>query len=154
MPQQRVVSCSGINVRPHRPRIGNDLLSALVYLKCNHHIWFAGVGRFWVTIFKMIRRMLLDRCPVLSVWPVSLSLTLVYYGQTAGRIKMPLNWYAGRSRPRPHCARWEPSSPSPKRGCNPQFSADVYCGQTVAHLSYCWALVATRQQTTHKLNIK
>jgi len=23
----------------------------------------------------------------------------------------------------------------------PQFSDDVFCGQTVAHLSYCWALV-------------
>ena len=27
------------------------------------------------------------------------------------------------------------------RVCPPQFSAHVYCGQTVAHLSYCWALV-------------
>jgi len=26
--------------------------------------------------------------------------------------------------------RWEPSSPSPKRGQSPQFSADVYCSQT------------------------
>ena len=31
--------------------------------------------------------------------------------------------------------------PSPKRGYSPKFSADVYCGQTVVHLSYCWALV-------------
>jgi len=27
-----------------------------------------------------------------------------------------------------------------------QFSAHVYCGQTVAHLSYCWALVFTSMQ--------
>ena len=33
-----------------------------------------------------------------------------------------------------------PSSP-PKRGAALQFLADVYCGQTIAHLSYCWALV-------------
>jgi len=28
-----------------------------------------------------------------------------------------------------------------KRRHSPQFSARVYCVQTVAHLSYCWALV-------------
>jgi len=44
-------------------------------------------------------------------------------------------WYGGKPRPRPHCVRWGHSSP--KRGTNPQFSAHVYCGQTVAHLSYC-----------------
>jgi len=44
-------------------------------------------------------------------------------------------WYEGRPRPRPHCVRWRPSFP--RRGTNPQFSARVYCGQTVAHLSYC-----------------
>jgi len=33
-------------------------------------------------------------------------------------------------------------SPPKKRGtAAPYFSAHVYCGQTVAHLSYCWALV-------------
>ena len=30
----------------------------------------------------------------------------------------------------------------------PQFSARVYCGQTVAHLSYCWALVIVLQLST------
>jgi len=40
----------------------------------------------------------------------------------------------------PHCVTWGPSSPSQKRH-GPQFSDHVYCGQTVAHLSYCWALV-------------
>ena len=28
-------------------------------------------------------------------------------------------WYGGRPRPRPHCVRWGPSSPSPKRGHSP-----------------------------------
>ena len=43
-----------------------------------------------------------------------------------------------RSNPRlrPHCVTWGPSSPSQK-GHSPQFSARVYCGQTVTHLSYC-----------------
>ena len=39
-------------------------------------------------------------------------------------------WYIGRPWPRPHCARWG-TSPVPKMGHSPQFSADVYCGQTV-----------------------
>jgi len=34
-----------------------------------------------------------------------------------------------------HCVRWGPSSPSP-RSTVPQFSAHVYCGQMVAHVSY------------------
>jgi len=38
-------------------------------------------------------------------------------------------WYGGGPRPRPHCARWGPSSP-PKKGAQPpQFSAHVCCGQ-------------------------
>jgi len=45
-------------------------------------------------------------------------------------------WYEGRPRPWPHCVR---RGPSPRKGYNPLllFSAHVYCGQTVAHLSYC-----------------
>jgi len=33
--------------------------------------------------------------------------------------------------------------PFPQKGAHPQFSAHVCCGQTVAHLSYCWALAQT-----------
>ena len=107
----------------------------------------------------------------------------MYYGQTAGRIKVPLGtevgldsshcvrlgpsslpqkgqqppifgpcllrpncwmdqdatWYEGRSRPRQHCVRWGPSPPPPKGAQAPSFRpmSNVYCGQTVAHLSYC-----------------
>ena len=45
----------------------------------------------------------------------------------------------GRPQPRRHCVGWGPSSaPTPIKGAQPpQLSADVYCGQTVAHLSYC-----------------
>ena len=39
-------------------------------------------------------------------------------------------WYGGRPRPRRHCVRWGPSSP-PAKGHSPQFSAHIYCGQTV-----------------------
>jgi len=30
--------------------------------------------------------------------------------QTAGCIKMPLNWYGGRPQPRGFCVRWRPST--------------------------------------------
>jgi len=33
--------------------------------------------------------------------------------------------------------------PPSQKGHSPQFSAHVYCGQTVAHLSYCRTLVKT-----------
>jgi len=39
-------------------------------------------------------------------------------------------WRGGGPQSRPHCARWGCSSPPPKRGQSPQFSAHVYCGQT------------------------
>ena len=38
-------------------------------------------------------------------------------------------WHAGRPRPWPHCVRWELSSPSPKLGAGPQFSALICCDQ-------------------------
>jgi len=41
-------------------------------------------------------------------------------------------WHGGRPRPRRLCVRWGPSTPSPKRGRSPLFSAHVYCGQTAA----------------------
>ena len=44
------------------------------------------VGGFWATVCKTVRPMLSDRCPVCPV----LSVTLVYCGQTAEWIKMPL----------------------------------------------------------------
>lgn len=37
-PVERVFSYGGIIARPHRARLGDDLLSKLVYLKCNEHV--------------------------------------------------------------------------------------------------------------------
>jgi len=71
-------------------------------------------------------------CPVLSV-------TLAYCGQTVGWIKMKLGMEI-RLDPG-HIVRWEPSRLPKGARTVPKFSAHVYCGQTVAHLSYCWALV-------------
>ena len=46
-------------------------------------------------------------------------------------------WHGCRLRPRRHCVTWGPSSPSKMGTAAPSFSAHAYCGQTVAHLSYC-----------------
>jgi len=43
-------------------------------------------------------------------------------------------WYEGRPRSRRQCVR---SPPPQKKGA----TAHVYCGETVAHFSYCEALV-------------
>ena len=39
-------------------------------------------------------------------------------------------WYRGRARPRRHCVRWGPSSPSPKTGAAAPYFRPMYCGQT------------------------
>jgi len=73
--------------------------------------------------------MLSDCCPV------CLSVTLVYCGETVGLIKVKLGVEVGLGPGHivldgdPASTRYEHSSPL--------FSAHVYCGQTVAHLSYC-----------------
>jgi len=43
--------------------------------------------------------------------------------------------YGGRSRPMPHCIKWGPA-PLRKGHSSPLSSTHVYCGPTVAHLSY------------------
>jgi len=50
-------------------------------------------------------------------------------------------WYRGRPRPRRHYVIWGPSSPYGNGHSSPHFLAHVNCGQTVTHLSNCWALV-------------
>jgi len=48
-------------------------------------------------------------------------------------------WYGGRPRPSHTVLDEDPASPLPRKGhSSPLFSAHVYCGQTVAPLSYCW----------------
>ena len=84
--------------------------------------------------------MLSDHC--LSVSPVCLSMTLVYCGHTVGWIKMPLGMEVGLV---PGHIVLDGDTgiqlPLPERGTatalHPTFSAYVYCGQTVAHLSNC-----------------
>ena len=61
-----------------------------------------------------------------------------------GWMDQDATWYEGRPRPGPHCVTWRPSSAPSQKGQARQFSADVYCGQTVAHLSYCRARFLTQ----------
>ena len=70
---------------------------------------------------------------VLSVLSVA-SVTLVYCGQTVGWIKMPLGTEVSLG---PDDIVLDGAQlPSPN-GHAFHFSANVYCGQTIAHLSYC-----------------
>jgi len=78
----------------------------------------------WATVCKTVRPIPSDRRPVLS----RLSVTLVYCGQTVGRIKMKLGMRVVLAPG--HIVLWGLSSPSPKRGHSPQFLAHVYCDQT------------------------
>jgi len=61
--------------------------------------------------------------------------------ETARWIKMPLRREVGLS-PGHTVLDWDPP-PAPPKGHRPQLSAHVSRCQTVAHLSYCWALVPT-----------
>ena len=63
-------------------------------------------------------------------------LTHVCFGQTAGWIKMPLGTKVGLG-PGYIVLNGDRAPLPPKNGHSPQFSAHVYSGQTVAHLSYC-----------------
>ena len=66
-----------------------------------------------------------DRCPVLSV-------TLVYCGQTVGWVKIPLGTEVALG---PGHILLD-GTPHGKGQSGPHFSARVYNGQTVVHLSY------------------
>ena len=61
-------------------------------------------------------------------------------GQTAGWVKIPLRTKVGLG-PGHIVLQGDPASSQKGHSSFPQFSAHGYCVQTVAHLSYCWALV-------------
>ena len=74
--------------------------------------------------------MLRDHCPI------CLFVLLVYCGQPVEWIKMPLGTEVGVG-PGDIMLDRDPASPHAKGHSSPHFSAYVYCGQTVAHLSNC-----------------
>ena len=61
-----------------------------------------------------------------------------------GWMHQDATWYGGRSRPKPHCAVWAPSSPPTKMGHSPQFLPHVYCGQTAG-----WTKMPLGMHTGH-----
>ena len=86
---------------------------------------------FWPTVCKTVRPMLSDRClNCHSVCPVC---NVGVFGQTVRWIKMKLGTEVGLG-PGHIVLDGDPATP---KGHNPQFSAHVYCDQTVAHLSDC-----------------
>jgi len=71
--------------------------------------------------------------PQITVPPYFLA--RVYSGQAAGWIMMPLGTEVDLG---PGDIVLDGDTAAPERGtAAPLFSAHVYCGQTVAHLSYC-----------------
>ena len=58
-----------------------------------------------------------------------------------GWMDQDATWYEGRLQSRRHCVRCGTQLSAKKEACDPHFSALVYCGQMVVHLSYCLALV-------------
>jgi len=88
-------------------------------------------GRPFVKRFALCYRTVV--CPVLSA-------TLTYCGKTVGWIKIPLGREVGLD---PGDIVLDGDSAHHRKGQSSptHFSAHVYCGQTVAHLSNCRALV-------------
>jgi len=82
-------------------------------------------------------------CNRTIVCPVCLSVCYVGVLWPNGWMDQGKTWYAGRPQPRPHCVRWGPSSsfPHASGAQQPPIFDHVYCGQTVARLSYWWTLV-------------
>jgi len=76
---------------------------------------------FWVTVCKMVRRMLSDRCLSSLSCPDCLSVCDSVLWPN-GWMDQDETWHAGRPRPWPHCVRWGPSSPSPKGTHHPIFN--------------------------------
>jgi len=70
---------------------------------------------FRATVCKTVRSMLSDRC--LSVCHTVMSVTLVYCGQTVGRIKMKLGTEVGLGSG--HIVLDEDPAPLPKKGAQP-----------------------------------
>jgi len=82
-----------------------------------------------VTICPILRDHF-HECPISNVgvlWP-------------NGWMDQDATWYGNRPRPGDIALDGDPSPPR-KGAQQPHFSGHVYCGQTVAHLSNCWALV-------------
>jgi len=101
--------------------------SSTYQLICHKRLY----NTFWATVCKTVRPMLSDPClSCLSVCNVGVLWPNAWMDQDATS-------YGDRPRPRPHCVSGGPSSPHGKGHKSPHFSADVFCGKTVANLNNC-----------------
>ena len=122
---------TSVNVPPtRRPHLSSNkeintstgTTSAATHLKGSYDIFSKTNTCFTVSNIPGIRRCILTptlyAITPLSVCP-ALSVTLVYCGQTVGRIKVKLGMQAGLGPG--HIVRWGPSSPLRKGGGTPNF---------------------------------
>jgi len=109
--------------------LARDRIPKKAQLYVYSYVTAAGHPGFWATVYKTVRPMLSDRCPVLSCLSC-LSVTLVYCGQTVGWIKLKLGLQVGLG-PSHIVLDGDPPHPPPK-GHSPQFSAHICCGQMAA----------------------
>jgi len=111
--------------------------TTVAYIQHNHAVCCH--ARLTLLNYQPTIRKLSNGSPY-AIGPLSvLSATLVYYGQTAGRIKMPLGAEVGLGPG--HIVLDGNTTAVPRKG--PSLSAYVYCGETVAHLSNCWGTLVS-----------
>jgi len=92
---------------------------------------------FWANRYKYCSP---DAMGQVSCRPTCMSVTLMYCGQTVGRIKTPLDTEVGLG-PIDIVLGGNPA-PLRKGAQQPRhFSAHVCCGQTVAHINNCYDLL-------------
>jgi len=124
---------NGIWVQTYRKNLGTPPRNLLLNLN---------LADFWATVCKTVR--LCYQTVVLSVCPILSCLSVCDFGMLRpnGWMDQYETWHGGWPWLQPHCVRLGPSCPlfcKKNKGAQlpSQFSADVCCGQTVVHLSYC-----------------
>ena len=98
------------------------------------YVLFCVKLNFWTTVCKTVRlcyQTVVCLSVSLSVCPVCLFVTLVYCGQTVGRIKMKIGMHVGLG-PGHIVLDGDPARPPPKGGRALQFLAHICCGQMAA----------------------
>jgi len=76
---------------------------------------------YWATVCKTVCPMLSDHCLSCPVCLFVLSVCVVGVLWPNSWMDQDETWRADRRRPWPHCVRWGPSFPSPKKGTAPNF---------------------------------
>jgi len=122
-------ACPGMPFSPTCPSLSTLLLpmdisghpSSTWFLEPTTQRYLDRFSHVWATVSKTVFPYTIRPLSVLSV-------TLVYCGQTFGRIKMKLGMWVGLDLG--HTVLHGDPAPPPQRSTAPQFSARVRCGQT------------------------